>query len=504
MREQSKNSLMDFVINYRTYIDNIMLWVTGVAWLMAFIYADTHGTWLLAFLVGGLLTFINFFAIKAINHSVITPCIIGTVFMLFVSLHVHQLKGMIEAHFGYFVFLAALFTYLNWRPLICAALAAAVLHVVIHIMQNAGVNIYLFPDHMHSWGIVFMHAAYVVLETAVLVVLVNLASRLLVVAQELVNVTEAMAQDNQHINLNVRAKNTNNDILDNLNWLLDNLQTAIESAVSAQQAANEDLNVLISNSGHLVENAHNTRNSAEVIRNSMDNMHESFIEVARQVQRAAELVEETVQAQIQGKIAVQTSRTGITNLSNILGETAATIDGLAIDCEAVTSTLTEIQGIAEQTNLLALNAAIEAARAGEQGRGFAVVADEVRALARRTQVSTENIKVIVSRLVAGSSNSVKAMSESREKVLENVQHSKSVEKIFEQIATTTYEINSISQQIASATEEQTQTSESITRQASNVNALSDETATIVEKNNQMITKLQAAFKGLQSALVKFQ
>lgn len=504
MREQSKNSLIDFVINYRAYIDNIMLWVTGVAWLMSFIYADTNNTWLLAFLVGGLFTFMNVFAIKVISHPVLTPCIIGAVFMLFVSLHVHQLKGMIEAHFGYFVFLAALFTYLNWRPLICAALSAAVLHVVIHIMQQAGINIYLFPEHMHSWGIVLMHAAYVVLETAVLVVLVKLASRLLLVAQELVNVTETMIIDTHHINLNVRAKNNNNAILESLNWLLDNLQTAIHSAVSAQRQANEDLQVLISTSGHLVENAHNTRNSAEVIRTSMDNMHQSFIEVARQVQRAAELVEETVQAQVQGKIAVKTSRAGITNLSNILGETAATIDGLATDCEAVTITLSEIQGIAEQTNLLALNAAIEAARAGEQGRGFAVVADEVRALARRTQVSTENIKVIVSRLVAGSNNSVQAMSESRARVLENVQHSESVEKIFEQIATATNEINSISQQIASATEEQTQTSESITRQASNVNELSDETANIVEKNNQMITKLQAAFKSLHNALVKFQ
>lgn len=504
MREQSKNSLIDFVINYRSYIDNIMLWVTGVAWFISFLCAPVNDTWLLALLLGGVFTFINIFAIRVIQHPTITPCIIGAVFMLFVSLHVHQLKGMIEAHFGYFVFLAALFTYMNWRPLICAALSAAVLHVLIHIMQEAGFDIYLFPEHMHSWGIVMMHAAYVVLETAVLVVLVKLASRLLVVAQELVNVTENMIVDDNHINLNVRPKNTKNAILNHLSWLLDALQSAISTAVSAQHEAHDDLKILINNSKHLEANAQGTRNSAENIRMSMDHMHESFVAVAQQVQRAAELVEETVKAQNQGKIAVKTSRVGITNLSDILSDTAATIDGLATDCGAVTSTLTEIQGIAEQTNLLALNAAIEAARAGEQGRGFAVVADEVRALARRTQVSTENIEIIVARLVAGSSNSVKAMSESKDKVLENVQHSESVEKIFEQIAKITQEINRISQEIASATEEQTRASESITHQASTVNTLSDETAKIVEVNNKMIANLQTAFVELQNALVKFQ
>lgn len=499
----NRDGLVDFVIHYRTFIDRIMLWVTFGAWAMAFLYAGVHDTWMLALFIGGLFTGINWFAIKVLNHPTLTPCVIAVVYMLFVSLHVHQLKGMIEGHFGYFVFIAALFTYLNWRPLIWAAGAAAVLHVLLHMMQMAGMEIYLFPDHMHSWSIVAMHAFYVVIETAVLVILVTLASRLLLVAQELVGITENMIVNDQKVDLSVRSTVRNNAILDHLNWLLDNIATAIKSAVMARDQADQNMGVLFGNTQHLVQLANQSHSASDVIQVAMDNMHGSFVEVAAQIQRAAVLAEDTVKAQVEGKQAVKTSRDGIADLSRILGDTAEAIDSLSKDCEAVTITLAEIQGIAEQTNLLALNAAIEAARAGEQGRGFAVVADEVRALARRTQVSTENIKVIVGRLVSGSANSVQAMSQSRERVIENVANSASVEQIFERIAAAIAEINRISQQIAAATEEQTLTSESITRQTSQLNELSNETADIVGQNRQMIERLQGAFVDLHAALTKF-
>lgn len=90
-----RDGLIDFVINYHLYINRIMLWITLGAWAMSFLYAGTHDTWLLALLVGELLAGINWFAIKVIDHAQLTPCVIAVVFMLFVSLHVHQLQGIV-------------------------------------------------------------------------------------------------------------------------------------------------------------------------------------------------------------------------------------------------------------------------------------------------------------------------------------------------------------------------------------------------------------------------
>jgi len=503
MNTSRTNSLSESVIHYRDYIDNVMLWATLGAWLMSMLYAGTHNTWLLSLVVGGLFTLTNLFAIKVIKHEVLTPIIIGIVFMCFVSLHVHQLHGMIEAHFGYFVFLAALFTYLSWYPLIAAALSAAVLHVVIHLMQMAGMEIYLFPDHMHSWAIVAMHAFYVIIETAVLMVLVKLASRLLVVAQEVVQLTETMTEKSPKINLKARTNASKNEILEKLNWLMESIHQAIDSALLAQSHTDNNMHSLAGNSTQLVNIAGEMHKSADVIGTSIDNMHKSFIQVAQQTHRAADLAKDTAKAQAEGKVAVSESRAGIADLAQILTNCAQAIDSLAQDCTAVTATLSEIQGIAEQTNLLALNAAIEAARAGEQGRGFAVVADEVRALARRTHDSTENIKVIVDRLILGSNNSVQAMRDSQKRVSQNVTQSESVERVFGKIAIAIEEINAISQQIASTTEEQTNASQDVITQITNLNTYSNKTTSIVAQNNSVIADLEAAFTNLKKALTHF-
>lgn len=481
-----------------------MLWLTLGAWLMSLLYASHNGTWQLAILGGGVLSAVNWFAIEVIRHPRITPCIIGVVYMLFVSLHVHQLKGMIEAHFGYFVFLAALFTYLDWRPLLWAAVTAAVLHIAVHLLQTAGFPVYLFPDDAHSWGIVAMHAFYVVIETAVLVVLVRLASRLLVVAQELVKVTEAMIGTGQHIDLSIRSQARRNAILSHFNCLLDHIASALKSALSAQSEADKNLEVISDGSQQLVVIARETRQGAESIRVAMENMHHTFVAMAEQIQWAARLVEESAQAQEEGRVAVRLARDGIADLSSILGDTADTIHVLARDCEAVNGMLAEIQGIAEQTNLLALNAAIEAARAGEQGRGFAVVADEVRALAQRTRLSTESIKEIVSRLLLGSSQSVSAMNDSRERVEENVAKSAEVEKIFDRIAAAISEINRLSGDIAAATDEQTRTSEAITHQTILLDDSSRNSDLIVSQNQERLAYLEAAFENLQQALTRFR
>lgn len=504
MNSALNSRLINFVLNYRHEVDNIMLKVTFGAWAMCFLYAPFYNTWGLALLIGGGFTMVNFLAIKVINHQRWTPAIIAVVLMLFVTLHVHQMRGMIEAHFGYFVVLAILFVYLEYRPILWGAAAAAVIHVVLHITQHAGVPIYLFPPGQHSIAIVGMHALYVVIETGILLVLMRLARLMLHASQELVRVTSTMLGDDEStIDLTIRADAATNPLLAQLNWVLESLYAAIKAAQEAYTVASENLEHLNHNSADVVALSAQSQAAIEQMRGAMEDMNESFIAVSQQTQRAATLADETAQAQHEGQIAVKSARDGILALSQVLSTTGGTVQGLADDCVAVTKTLAEIQGIAEQTNLLALNAAIEAARAGEQGRGFAVVADEVRALASRTQVSTENIKVIIDRLVTGSKASVEAMTSSQQRVNENVRQSERVDEVFEQIGRALSEISEISQQIAVATEEQTQVSSGITQQIGDIADTSLHSVQKIEESGQRTRNLDSAFQSLASMLRKF-
>lgn len=110
---KQSSGFVDLVMNYHVHINRIMVWVTLAVWMMSFSYAAVNQTWQLAIVVGGALTAINMWALIFINDRRITPLIVSAIFMLFVSMHVHQLHGQIEAHFGYFVLLAAVFTYLR-------------------------------------------------------------------------------------------------------------------------------------------------------------------------------------------------------------------------------------------------------------------------------------------------------------------------------------------------------------------------------------------------------
>ncbi len=149
---------------------------------------------------------------------------------------------------------------------------------------------------------------------------------------------------------------------------------------------------------------------------------------------------------------------------------------LATDSENVGQVLGVIQSIAEQTNLLALNAAIEAARAGEQGRGFAVVADEVRTLANRTQASTEEIRGIIESLQTGTKEAKHAMLEGRDQANNNIEQAAVVGKTLDTIAEAITCIKDMNIQIASATEEQTAVTEEINRSIVNINDVGRETA----------------------------
>ena len=500
---QKAQGFVDLVMNYHVHINRIMVWVTLVVWILSFIFAGVNGTWGLALMAGGFLTAINLVALLYINDRRLTPIIVAVVFMTFVSLHVHQLHGQIEAHFGYFVLLATLFTYLRSGPLIVAAVTAAAIHIAGHLLQHAGYPIYLFPEHLHSWSIVLLHGLYVVIETIVLLVLVGITYKLLVVARELVSVTEKMTVNSEHIDLSVRARAGNNDVLQHFNWLLENIANTVGVAQSAKENSLASLSSMKSASEQLRLHSDQSAQASTVIGVATQDVYGAFRAMSMQIDNAAQTINHIVTTKNQGVSIIEAARVGSEKLSDSLGDFERIINTHAKDCETVTSVIGDIQGIANQTNLLALNAAIEAARAGENGRGFAVVADEVRTLAQRTQSATENIQSIVERLVTDSEQSVESIRECRQHAQEHIQASCSVASLFDEITRALDLLNQISDELSYATREQVERSESISAQLDQVSEWRKETWECIRRNLAVVDELQQRFESLARALTRF-
>jgi methyl-accepting chemotaxis protein len=214
----------------------------------------------------------------------------------------------------------------------------------------------------------------------------------------------------------------------------------------------------------------------EQVAAAMNEMTATVREVASNAQHAADASNTADKETRAGKSVVAENMNSIRSLSNEVQSTAQTVQELCSESENIGTVLSVIRGIAEQTNLLALNAAIEAARAGEQGRGFAVVADEVRSLAQRSQQSTQEIQEIIERLQHSAAHAVAAMEQGQEKAEASVSKAESVGASLDNITRAVSAISEMNIQIASAAEEQTAVSEEINRNIVNINGIATETA----------------------------
>lgn len=233
------------------------------------------------------------------------------------------------------------------------------------------------------------------------------------------------------------------EISDNTNDISQNSQR-----LSSAYGSNQELN------------AEHSR-GIELVATAVNEFAASLKEVADSTQGVSSATAETVELAHEGVEVIATSVAQIRELSEAIQEANTTIESLEEDSNNIATVLDVIRNIAEQTNLLALNAAIEAARAGEQGRGFAVVADEVRALASKTQHSTEEIQQMIDKLQAGVKAAVVSVQAGASKVESNVELAEKSQAMFDSIQSLTSQINDSTTQIATATEQQTNVSEEI-------------------------------------------
>ncbi|XSG84569.1 MAG: methyl-accepting chemotaxis protein [Methylohalobius sp. ZOD2] len=324
----------------------------------------------------------------------------------------------------------------------------------------------------------------------------------------LLRLNEVIKRVATHNDLTLRAESASRDEIGTMahafNAMLEKFEGLIQQIIGSTgqlAAASEELSAVARDSAG---NVHHQRRETDQVATAINQMTATVQEVASNASAAADSASQAHREARNGKSVVESASRAIAQLAKEIEDAAGVVKEVGHDSENIGTVLDVIKGIAEQTNLLALNAAIEAARAGEQGRGFAVVADEVRTLASRTQESTKEIEAMIDKLQSGARNAVGVMEESREQAQRGVQQADQAAQALEAITRAVATINEVNIQIASAVEEQSTVSEEINRNVTNISQISEQTASGTEQTTAAADDLAHLATELQQLISQFK
>ena len=331
-----------------------------------------------------------------------------------------------------------------------------------------------------------------VLVTAIVVIICTLLFNLLcnILFRPLNNVSQALAQiangsGDLTQRIHVENKDEVGELANNFNTFVESLQQLIQHIRQQSQQLTEGSEQSTNRANNSVKELNLQQQEITMVATAVTEMASATREIASHAEQTAEAAQSSSSSTQKGHSLVIETKASINNLANEVNEASMVISELQQHSQEINTVLATIQGIAEQTNLLALNAAIEAARAGEQGRGFAVVADEVRVLSQRTHTSTEEIKSTIDILQQTTSRAVNLMQSSSELANSSVEDADRATLALEEISSSVTLISDMATQIATAAEEQTHVTGEITQ---NVTSIKDVTDLLVIDSTDSLTQ----------------
>ena len=426
--------------------------------------------------------------IVAFAHAVLKgqrgfSVVVAVAFMAFSAIMIQAQMGRIEMHFHIFGALAFVILYRDWLPVVAGALVIAVHHLIMTALQLEGVSVGGMPlmifSHDCSWGVAFLHAAFVVFEASVLVFLALLLGAEKDRTHRMRELVERVAGDGDlSVRLDAGEKDASAAAFDRL---MEQFEGLVRDASGLSQR-------LQSVSGHVDELSQGTLAAADNLQGQTTQAASAMEEMSSSVRGVADNAAQGSEAATRAATRVGASREDadqahqVTRASNEAMEQASTvIRRLSDQVAEIHGAVSAINEISDQTNLLALNAAIEAARAGEHGRGFAVVADEVRSLSQRTQSFTQQVQSIVAQLNEGSEQALAAIDMGTTRSGEALQQMERVSEGAQELETLVNDLSDLSQQIAAAAEQQSSAADEI---SDSVQSAADENRTVAEKSGE--------------------
>jgi len=323
-------------------------------------------------------------------------------------------------------------------------------------------------------------------------------SQINVVLAQAISSNDLTARVNSSSDKNISALSTH------INTLLNQFQDSIQKTQAALGNLNSTTQQVINTTYSASDSLAAQQSRTDQVATAMEQMTASVHEVERSAKAAALAAQDADNQATEGKQTVNQTIQAIEQLASDVERGAGVIHELESHSDSIGSVLDVIKGIAEQTNLLALNAAIEAARAGEQGRGFAVVADEVRTLASRTQDSTTEIQTMIEQLQQGALKAVQVMKEGREQANSSVEQTLKAGAALEAITTAVTTINEMNTQIASAASEQKSVADDISNNICSIRDNTDQTVTSVQEAANSTQQLDQQTSTLSSTVKQYK
>ncbi|MGY2574661.1 methyl-accepting chemotaxis protein [Vibrio sp. C8] len=349
------------------------------------------------------------------------------------------------------------------------------------------------------------------LVTAIVVILCTVLFNLLcnVLFRPLNNVSNALAQiANGSGDLTQRIEVENNDevgtLANNFNTFVESLRQLIEHIRLQAQHLSEQSEHGAHRANQSASELNHQHQEVVMVATAVTEMASATQEIASHAEQTAQAAQDSAISTNNGHDLVIQTKGSINSLANSVSEASTVISALNKHALEISTVLATIQGIAEQTNLLALNAAIEAARAGEQGRGFAVVADEVRVLSQRTHTSTEEIKATIETLQDTTKQAVNLMESSSELARDSVEDADKATVALEDIKTAVALISDMATQIATAAEEQTHVTSEITQNVTSIKDVTDQLVVGSEESLSQSNELRHQADELRAKVATFK
>jgi methyl-accepting chemotaxis protein len=454
--------------------DGVMLKIIfAYFFLVTCVTSWQNGYFYLGLVGGGVITIISVITYMTIRGTFASRVIMATAITAFFAITAQQANGLGEGHFAYFLNFMILSRYRDFVPTLVGLVVGVAYHVGLTYCQTVGMQINDIPLVMFSWGdetaygllaplayhlilgiLAFVVASFYVLE----------GNKKFVESEAVIGAIEK----GYHGDVSTRIDNVGESVLiEQTNSLFNKLSTTLLSMNSVSLNLAQHTSDLNQTAQRLSDDATTQQKDMATISGSLRDMSAATNEVAENAEQTSLNSAECVNLATEGMRTAGEFKQTINVLASSVDQASTIIKELEKGSQHINSIVATISGIAEQTNLLALNAAIEAARAGEQGRGFAVVADEVRVLSQRTHDSTEEISKMISTLLATTNQAVTTMDKCQGLANSTVDGADTVHHNFSAISTAISSINARIEQIAAAAEQQAVTNVQISSNTEN-------------------------------------